>query len=303
MFGRPGWVCRDGLLPRARHPVLDPGPVRANSVARTAVTRSADRRRGLRTGSRRRRTALTVALAEEFDDVSFQLPLSRGRALLRDALAGLVRPSRSIPEGESPSPTWRVCRRRSGLDASSVIALVIAFTAVRTAIISPPRLESLSSSEAWFGDHWAGLFLRDIFAGLIQVAGAGSAGFWILMRFVSWSVVAGFSTRLGDPGFCRPASRTIGVGWPSDALVALGVAIITGLPRILDGAPSPGGDPRPHPRQHRFGLAPPTVETSANRLRSAGLRPAGCAADPGDVRIIRARRLRHSLLRGHLDSR
>lgn len=169
---------------------------------------------------------------------SVPAPASRGRALLRDALAGLVSTFALIPEVIAFSYVAGV-PPQVGLYASFVIALVIAFTGGRTAMISAAAGSIALVVGSLVRDHGlAYLLAATILAGLIQVV-CGLCRFGILMRFVSRSVVAGFLNALAILIFAAQLPELIGVGWPVYALVALGVAIIYGLPRISTAVPSP----------------------------------------------------------------
>lgn len=163
---------------------------------------------------------------------------SRPRAVLRDALAGLVSTFALIPEVIAFSYVAGV-PPQVGLYASFVIALVIAFTGGRTAMISAAAGSIALVVGSLVREHGLEYLLAaTVLAGLIQVV-CGLCRLGILMRFVSRSVVAGFLNALAILIFAAQLPELTGVGWPVYALVALGVAIIYGLPRLTHAVPSP----------------------------------------------------------------
>lgn len=116
---------------------------------------------------------------------------SRPRAFLRDALAGLVSTFALIPEVIAFSYVAGV-PPQVGLYASFVIALVIAFTGGRTAMISAAAGSIALVVGSLVRTHGLDYLLAaTVLAGLIQVV-CGLCRLGILMRFVSRSVVAGF---------------------------------------------------------------------------------------------------------------
>ena len=170
--------------------------------------------------------------------LSFSRSAVGGRALLRDALAGLVSTFALIPEVIAFSYVAGV-PPQVGLYASFVIALVIAFTGGRTAMISAAAGSIALVVGSLVRDHGLEhLLAATVLGGLIQVI-CGLCRLGILMRFVSRSVVAGFLNALAILIFAAQLPELIGVGWQVYALVALGVIIIYGLPRISTAVPSP----------------------------------------------------------------
>jgi len=74
--------------------------------------------------------------------------------------------------------------------------------------------------------------------GLIQIA-AGLLRLDVVMQFVSRSVITGFVNALAILIFMAQLPQLTGVGWPTYAMVAGGLAIIYGFPRLTKAIPSP----------------------------------------------------------------
>ena len=160
------------------------------------------------------------------------------RHLTRDALAGLVSTFALIPEVIAFAYVAGI-DPQVGLFSSFVISVVISVAGGRPAMVSAAAGSVALVVVLLVREHGvAYLLAATVLAGLIQI-GLGLSRLAVLMRFVSRSVVAGFVNALAILIFSAQVPELIGVGWQTYALVALGLAIIYGLPRITTVVPSP----------------------------------------------------------------
>ncbi|GAA6118512.1 SulP family inorganic anion transporter [Acidovorax sp. FG27] len=177
--------------------------------------------------------------------------LSRLRAewapsIPRELLAGAVATFALIPEviafsfvaGVDPSV---------GLFASFVISIVIAFAGGRPAMVSAAAGSVALVAAPLVASHGVGYLLAaGLLAGAVQVV-FGLLKLGVLMRFVSSSVRTGFVNALAILIFAAQLPHLRGAGPATWALLALGLAIIYGLPwlgrrlglRALTAIPSP----------------------------------------------------------------
>jgi SulP family sulfate permease len=155
-----------------------------------------------------------------------------------EILAGLVVALALIPEAISFSILAGV-DPRVGLFSSFVMAVVIAFTGGRPAmitaatgaialVVAPLALE--------FGVQY--LFAAVILGGVFQILLA-AAGIARLMRFIPRSVMVGFVNALAILIFTAQFPQLIGVPWLVYPMVAAGLAIIFLLPRLTTVVPAP----------------------------------------------------------------
>ncbi len=158
--------------------------------------------------------------------------------LRADVLAGLVVALALIPEAIAFSLIAGV-DPRVGLYASFVMAVSIAFLGGRPAMISAATgamaLVAAPLSMEYGVDH---LIAATILAGLIQVA-LGLLGVARLMRFVPPSVMTGFINALAILIFTAQLPYLEGVGVPIYVMVAVGLVIVFGLPRLTKAVPAP----------------------------------------------------------------
>jgi SulP family sulfate permease len=161
--------------------------------------------------------------------------LSNPRA---DVLAGLVVALALIPEAIGFSIIAGV-DPRVGLYASVAIAIVISFTGGRPGMISAATAAVAVLVVPLVREHGVQyLFAATILMGLIQIA-AGLARLDLLMQFVSRSVITGFVNALAILIFMAQLPQLIGVTWQAYAMIAGGLLIIYGLPRLTKAVPSP----------------------------------------------------------------
>ncbi|SFO32515.1 sulfate permease, SulP family [Geodermatophilus obscurus] len=155
-----------------------------------------------------------------------------------EVLAGLVVALALIPEAISFSILAGV-DPQVGLFSSFVMAVVIAFTGGRPAmitaatgavalVVAPLALE--------YGVQY--LFAAVILGGIFQVL-LGLFGFARLMRFIPRSVMVGFVNALAILIFTAQLPQLRDVPWLVYPLVAAGLAIIFLLPRLTTSVPAP----------------------------------------------------------------
>lgn len=148
-----------------------------------------------------------------------------------DVLAGLVVALALIPEAIAFSIIAGV-DPKIGLYASFSMAVVIAFTGGRPAMISAATAATALLMVTLVKDHGLQYLLATtILAGILQVL-AGYLKLGSLMRFVSRSVVLGFVNALAILIFLAQLPHLINVTWHVYALVAAGLGIIYLFPYI-----------------------------------------------------------------------
>jgi SulP family sulfate permease len=161
--------------------------------------------------------------------------LSNPRA---DLLAGLVVALALIPEAISFSIIAGV-DPKVGLYASFSIAVIIAFAGGRRAMISAATGAMALVIVTLVKNHGVEyLFAATILAGAFQI-GLSSLGVARLMRFIPRTVMIGFVNALAILIFLAQLDHFIGKGMAVYAMVAIGIAIIVGLPRITTVVPAP----------------------------------------------------------------
>ncbi|MEJ7900798.1 MAG: SulP family inorganic anion transporter [Thermomicrobiales bacterium] len=155
-----------------------------------------------------------------------------------DVLAGLVVALALIPEAIAFSIIAGV-DPKVGLYASFSIAVIIAFAGGRPGMISAATGAMALLMVDLVRDHGLEyLFAATILTGLLQVL-AGVSGVSRVMRFVSNSVMTGFVNALAILIFMAQLPELTGVSWITYPMLAAGLVIIYGLPRITTAVPSP----------------------------------------------------------------
>ncbi len=156
----------------------------------------------------------------------------------KDILAGIVVALALIPEaigfsliaGVDPSV---------GLYASVAIAMVIALVGGRPGMISAATAAVAVVVIPLVKEHGVDyLFAATILMGIFQGI-AALLRLDLLMQFVSRSVITGFVNALAILIFLAQIPQLSNVGWETYAMVAAGLAIIYGFPRISKAVPSP----------------------------------------------------------------
>ncbi|MGY1815771.1 SulP family inorganic anion transporter [Blastococcus sp. SYSU D00820] len=160
------------------------------------------------------------------------------RVARTEILAGLVVALALIPEAISFSILAGV-DPRVGLFASFTMAVVIAFTGGRPAMISAATGAVALVVAPLVADHGlpyllAAVVLGGVFQVLLALAGVAR-----LMRFVPRSVMVGFVNALAILIFSAQVPHLVGVPWLVYPMVAAGLAIIFLLPRVTTAVPAP----------------------------------------------------------------
>jgi sulfate permease, SulP family len=173
----------------------------------------------------------------------FRLSLSRLRTdwlgnIKGDILAGLVVALALIPEAIAFSIIAGV-DPKVGLYASFSIAVITAIVGGRPGMISAATAATAVLMVTLVKEHGLQyLLVATVLAGVLQVA-AGFLRLGYVMRFVSKSVMTGFVNALAILIFMAQLPELIGVKWMTYVMVAAGLAIIYGLPRLTKAVPSP----------------------------------------------------------------
>jgi SulP family sulfate permease len=156
----------------------------------------------------------------------------------RDLLAGTVVALALIPEAIAFSIIAGV-DPAVGLYASFIIAVTIAFTGGRPAMISAATGAMALVMVTLVRDHGVEyLFAASFLCGVIQI-GVGLLRLGRYIRFVSRSVMTGFVNSLAILIFMAQLPELIGASWQTFALVGAALAIIYGFPRLTRAVPSP----------------------------------------------------------------
>ena len=156
----------------------------------------------------------------------------------RDALAGIVVALALIPEAIGFSIIAGV-DPRVGLYASVAIAMTISLIGGRPGMISAATAAVAVVVIPLVREHGVEyLFAATMLMGLIQIV-AGLLRLDLVMQFVSRSVITGFVNALAILIFMAQLPQLTNVGWDTYAMVAAGLAIIYGLPRVTKAVPSP----------------------------------------------------------------
>ncbi len=160
-----------------------------------------------------------------------------------NVLSGLVVALALIPEAISFSIIAGV-DPRVGLYASFSIAIIIAMVGGRRGMISAATGAMALVVVPLVAEHGVGhLFAATVLAGLLQVA-FGALGVGKLMRFVPRTVMMGFVNALAILIFLAQVPHLVLEGPDAPvmlnlAVVAAGLAIIYGLPRLTAAVPAP----------------------------------------------------------------
>jgi SulP family sulfate permease len=160
------------------------------------------------------------------------------RLLKTELLAGLVVALALIPEAIAFSIIAGV-DPRLGLFASFTMAVSIAFLGGRPAMISAATGAIALVIAPLVSSHGMNYFIAAvILAGVIQIALAVT-GVAKLMRFIPRSVMVGFVNALAILIFLSQLPELIGVPFLVYPLVAVGLLIVFGLPRLTTTVPAP----------------------------------------------------------------
>ncbi|MBC7724889.1 MAG: SulP family inorganic anion transporter [Burkholderiaceae bacterium] len=171
-------------------------------------------------------------------DPSVLTALRSPKLLTREVLAGLVVAMALIPEAISFSIIAGV-DPRVGLFSSFVMAVSIAFLGGRPAMITAAKgaiaLVIAPVAREYGMDYFiATVILGGVFQVLLGVLGVAK-----LMRFIPRSVMIGFVNALAILIFAAQLPHLIGVPWLVYPLVAVGLLIMVGMPRLTRAVPAP----------------------------------------------------------------
>jgi SulP family sulfate permease len=163
----------------------------------------------------------------------------RSPGLLRtEVLAGLVVGLALIPEAISFSIIAGV-DPRVGLFASFTMAVSISFLGGRPAMISAATGAIALVIAPVMRDHGFDYLIATVLlGGVIQVVLAVS-GVAKLMRFIPRSVMVGFVNALAILIFSAQLPHLIGVPWLVYPMVAVGIVVMVGLPKVSQVVPAP----------------------------------------------------------------
>ena len=160
------------------------------------------------------------------------------RLLRTEVLAGLVVALALIPEAISFSIIAGV-DPRVGLFASFTMAVSIAVLGGRPAMISAATGAVALVIAPVMRDHgYDHLIATVLLGGAIQIA-LGLAGAARLMRFIPRQVMVGFVNALAILIFLAQIPHLVDVPWLVYPMIAVGIAIIVGFPRISSIIPAP----------------------------------------------------------------
>jgi SulP family sulfate permease len=170
--------------------------------------------------------------------ITVRSALRSPRLLRTEVLAGLVVALALIPEAISFSIIAGV-DPRVGLFASFTMAVAISFLGGRPAMISAATGAVALVIAPVMRDHgYDYLVATVLLGGLIQVA-LGLAGVARLMRFIPRSVMVGFVNSLAVLIFMAQLPHLVDVPLLVYPMVAVGIAVIVGLPRVTTVVPAP----------------------------------------------------------------
>jgi SulP family sulfate permease len=160
------------------------------------------------------------------------------RVARTEVLAGLVVALALIPEAISFSIIAGV-DPRVGLFASFTMAVTIAFTGGRPAMISAATGAVALVVAPLVASHGLQYLIAAVLLGGVFQVLLGLLGVARVMRFVPRSVMVGFVNALAILIFTAQLPQLTGVPWGVYPLAAAGLAIIFGLPRLTTAVPAP----------------------------------------------------------------
>lgn len=164
--------------------------------------------------------------------------LTSPRLLKTEVLAGLVVALALIPEAIAFSIIAGV-DPRLGLFASFTMAVTIAFVGGRPAMISAATGAVALVIAPLVKSHGVDYLIAAVILGGIFQIVLGLSGVAKLMRFIPRSVMVGFVNALAILIFMSQVPELLGVPWLVYPLVALGLVIVFGLPKLTRAVPAP----------------------------------------------------------------
>ncbi|MCW2850606.1 MAG: SulP family inorganic anion transporter [Nocardioides sp.] len=171
-------------------------------------------------------------------DNSVMTALRSPKLLRTEVLAGLVVALALIPEAISFSIIAGV-DPQVGLFASFTMAVAISFLGGRPAMISAATGAIALVIAPVMKEHGLDYLIATVLlGGLIQVV-LGLGGFGKLMRFIPRSVMVGFVNALAILIFLAQVPYMLDVPWLVYPMIAVGIAVMVGLPRVSKVVPAP----------------------------------------------------------------
>ncbi len=163
----------------------------------------------------------------------------RSPTMLRtEVLAGLVVALALIPEAISFSIIAGV-DPRVGLFASFTMAVAISFLGGRPAMISAATGAIALVIAPVMRDHGYDYLIATVLLGGVLQVVLGLGGFGRLMRFLPRSVMVGFVNALAILIFLAQVPYLVDVPWLVYPMIAVGIAVMVGLPRVTRIVPAP----------------------------------------------------------------
>ncbi len=182
--------------------------------------------------------ALLSATLTHAPEPTVRAALRSPKLLRSEVLAGLVVALALIPEAISFSIIAGV-DPRVGLFASFTMAVAISFLGGRPAMISAATGAIALVIAPVMRDYGYDFLIATVLlGGLIQVALA-AAGVARLMRFIPRSVMVGFVNALAILIFEAQIDHMLDVPWAVYPMIAIGIAVIVGFPRVNQVIPAP----------------------------------------------------------------
>lgn len=179
-----------------------------------------------------------VPEADRDQSTSVRVALRSPRRIKTELLAGLVVALALIPEAISFSVIAGV-DPKVGLFASVTMALTIAIVGGRPAMISAATAAVALVIAPVMAEHGLDhLIATVLLGGLIQIL-LSAVGVARLLRFIPRSVMVGFVNALAILVLLAQIPHLIAVPWLVYPLVAVGLVIVFGLPRVFTAIPSP----------------------------------------------------------------
>ncbi|KAA0918614.1 SulP family inorganic anion transporter [Dietzia sp. ANT_WB102] len=169
---------------------------------------------------------------------SFRAAFSSPARLRTEVLAGLVVALALIPEAISFSILAGV-DPRVGLFASVTMAVTIAFSGGRPAMISAATGAIALVIAPVVADHGLDYLIATVLLGGVLQILLSLLGVAKLMRFIPRSVMIGFVNALAILIFMAQIPHLVGVPWLVYPLVAAGIVIMVGFPRLTTVVPAP----------------------------------------------------------------
>jgi sulfate permease, SulP family len=154
-----------------------------------------------------------------------------------ETLAGIVVSLALIPEAIGFSVVAGV-PPETGLYGSVVIACVIAFVGGRAAMISAATASTAVLMGPIVREHGLGYLFTATILGVVQIV-AGIVKVARLMKFVSRSVLTGFSNALAILIFIAQIPQLVHVPPITYGLIAIGLVVIYGFPYLTTAVPAP----------------------------------------------------------------